>query len=229
MGSINCLLPMVGVFGILLSGMPPALTQGSAPVSVAAPFTAIEFYNQGLEKRYQGDYRGAWQDFNQAIRLQPTFAAAYNNRGVIRLELGDVEGALADYERAIGLIQNYSVAYMNRGNIRRMQGDRQGAVTDISRAIQLNSNWGEGSLEAAHYLRGQIRLELGDRRGASQDFRRARQLGFEEVDDYLQLQLQNAVALRNWEQAMLLVDVMVEVFPTQAGELRAYRARLQRM
>jgi Flp pilus assembly protein TadD len=58
---------------------------------------------------------GALSDFNQALALDPNFAAAYNNRGYDRQQLGDIDGALADYEKAISLDPGEAYYYNNRG------------------------------------------------------------------------------------------------------------------
>ena len=42
----------------------------------------ITYYNQGTELKNKGDFTNAIQKFNEAIRLNPYYAATYNNRGV---------------------------------------------------------------------------------------------------------------------------------------------------
>jgi eukaryotic-like serine/threonine-protein kinase len=47
--------------------------------------------------------RLAWQDFEEAIQLDPSGADAYNGRGAARLRLGEHRQAVADAERAVSL------------------------------------------------------------------------------------------------------------------------------
>jgi tetratricopeptide (TPR) repeat protein len=50
---------------------------------------AVDYYNRGLAYRNKGDYDRAIADYNQAIRLDPKYAAAYNNRGRAYADKGD--------------------------------------------------------------------------------------------------------------------------------------------
>jgi len=45
------------------------------------------------------DYRGAIQDYDKSIELNPSYAFAYNNRGIAKDELGDSD--LPSYNRSI--------------------------------------------------------------------------------------------------------------------------------
>ena len=63
-------------------------------------------YNtRGLIKYAElGDIEYALADYDLAIKIDPTFAAAYNCRGLLKnVKLMDIVGALADYDRAIVL------------------------------------------------------------------------------------------------------------------------------
>ena len=50
-------------------------------------------------------------DFNQAIKINPKYAAAYRNRGDAKRKKGDVNGAITDFNRAVKLgLQSADVA-----------------------------------------------------------------------------------------------------------------------
>jgi tetratricopeptide (TPR) repeat protein len=51
----------------------------------------------------RGDYARAIEDYNQALRLDPGYAAAYNNRANARCYLGQVEASLDDRLQALRL------------------------------------------------------------------------------------------------------------------------------
>ncbi|OLP16366.1 hypothetical protein BST81_21490 [Leptolyngbya sp. 'hensonii'] len=215
---------------IFLGQVPTATPSQFNPNSVfLAQVTAIDLYNQGKQKSDSGDYRGAIALYDQAIQLDPNFAGAYNNRGVALIELGDLKGGIADYNRAIQIGGNYSVGYANRGGVRFFLGDFKGALTDLNRAIQINQNWGEGSLAKAYSRRAYVRLELGDRSGAIADLKTSIQLDTTAPENYLNKQLEAAVAAQNWSRAIFLVEVIIAVYPQSAAEYTAYRTRLQKI
>jgi tetratricopeptide (TPR) repeat protein len=56
--------------------------------------TAEEYFDRGKAKYDLGDYRGAIQDYNKVMELNPNYAFAYLNRGVAKYALGDYKGAI---------------------------------------------------------------------------------------------------------------------------------------
>jgi len=76
---------------------------------------ATAFDNRGVAYKRKGEFDRALQDYEQAIRLNPTNANAYNNRGVIYRIKGEYGRAIADYDEAISLKHgDYPAAYYNR-------------------------------------------------------------------------------------------------------------------
>src|SRR6266704_3028072 len=62
---------------------------------------AIAHYHRATAYRSKGDLDRAIKDYDQAILLAPTDAAAFNNRGLIFARKGDSDRAIQDYDRAI--------------------------------------------------------------------------------------------------------------------------------
>ena len=120
--------------GVLYSQPVLALTE-SAPNEDSAKY----FVNQGVDKAKTGDYRGAIEDLNQAIKLNPNFAAYYN-RGLVRSYLGNKLAALEDLNQAIKLNPDFPPAYNNRGVLRSYLGNKLAALEDLNQAIKLNIN-----------------------------------------------------------------------------------------
>ena len=83
------------------------------------------------------NYDRALSDYNQVIRLDPSYAIAYNNRGDIYLEQKDYNKALSDYNQAIRLAPNFALAYRNRGKMFKEQGKNQEVEADFARAARL--------------------------------------------------------------------------------------------
>jgi serine protease Do len=87
----------------------------------------------GAGKRLQ-----ALTTINQALRLQPNYAAAYFVRGVLRgVRQDQVQGGFADYTEAIRLNPHFAPAFFNRGTVREALGDNHGAIRDYQRAADL--------------------------------------------------------------------------------------------
>jgi tetratricopeptide (TPR) repeat protein len=90
---LRCLLAFVAAVFVALAVAPPALTQSQQQTDAHA------HYDRGYARQSQGDLDGAIADYDQAIRLEPTYGDAYFNRGLARYDKGDFDGAIADYDQ----------------------------------------------------------------------------------------------------------------------------------
>lgn len=133
-----------------------------------SPISAEDFNKLGIKKAEEGDFEGALENFDRAIKLNPDYADAYNNRASVRHELGDDPGANKDYTEAILLNRYCAVYHNNLGIISYNSDDYRGAQADHTRAIQLNAGDAQ-----AYNNRGFARLRLGDLQGALKDFTKA--------------------------------------------------------
>ncbi|HEY7062542.1 MAG TPA: tetratricopeptide repeat protein [Chloroflexota bacterium] len=134
--------------------------------------TPTTFYDQGLQRMQQGDFRGALADFDAAVRADPGWADAYVQRAAARLNSGDAPGAIADYTEALqrGLLDRAKIAlvYHNRGYVRAQQGDVAGAIADYSEAMRFLPHWAD-----VYFHRGTARAQAGDTAGAAADLQAA--------------------------------------------------------
>jgi lipoprotein NlpI len=76
-------------------------------------------------------------DSDEAIRLDPKFAAAFNARGNLYRATGDLQRAMADYDEAIRLDGKTPIEFVNRGTAHQEQGDLKRAITDYGEAVRL--------------------------------------------------------------------------------------------
>jgi tetratricopeptide (TPR) repeat protein len=137
----------------------------------SAPDTAEAYFIRGDGRRGKGNRKGAIEDFDRAIQIDPEYAAAYNSRGISRDAGGDLDGAIADYDRAIEIDPRYADAYLNRGRARTAKGDLAGAIADCDRAIEIDPRD-----IYAYITRGNARNSRGDLAGAFEDYDRAIEL-----------------------------------------------------
>jgi tetratricopeptide (TPR) repeat protein len=77
-------------------------------------------------------------DFNQTLKLDPAYIAAYNSRGFAYMSNGDYDRAIADFNQAIRLDPAYAFAYNNRGLAYMSNGDHDRAIADYNQAIRLD-------------------------------------------------------------------------------------------
>ncbi len=147
-----------------------------------SPLCAEDFNKLGIKKAEEGDFEGALENFDRAIKLKPDYADAYNNRASVRHELRDDAGAIEDCTEAILLNPNCAVYHNNLGIISYSSDDDRGARADHTRAIKVNAGDAQ-----AYNNRGFARLRLGDLQGALKDFTQAIELNSNDaLDDYTQ-------------------------------------------
>ncbi|MEH2410598.1 serine/threonine-protein kinase [Nostoc sp.] len=126
------------------------------------------YYKEGLEKYNNKDFRGAIEDYTQAITINPNYVDAYKNRGNAHYGLGDKQAAIADYTQAININPNFANPYNNRGLAHSELGDQQAAIEDYNQAIKINPN-----NALAYNNRGLARGRLGDQQAAIKDYNQA--------------------------------------------------------
>jgi len=135
-----------------------------------SPICAEDFNKLGINKAEEGDFEGALENFDRAIKLNPDYADAYNNRASVRHELGDDPGAQKDYTEAILLNPDRAVYHDNLGIISYSSDDYRGAQAAHTRSIQLNGG------AQAYNNRGFARLRLAEVQAALKDFTQAIEL-----------------------------------------------------
>ena len=99
--------------------------------------TAEDFFNFGNAKYKLKDYRGAIQDYNKAIELNPKLASAYLGRGLAKGKLQDYRGAIKDYNKSIGLNPSDAKIYILRGLAKILSGHKDDGCLDLSKAGEL--------------------------------------------------------------------------------------------
>lgn len=85
-------------------------------INTNSNYAAEAYYNRGLAYECIGNKEGAIGDYNEAIRINPSYASAYYTRGIAYADLGDKKRAVKDLREAAKLffeegdITNYQTA-----------------------------------------------------------------------------------------------------------------------
>ena len=119
---------------------------------------ATAFDNRGVAYKQKGRYERALQDYEEAIRLNPSNANAYNNRGTIHRLKGEYGRAIADYDEAIWLKKgDFLAAYYNRALAYADKGEYEQSLRDFDVVTRFNPR-----NALALYARGLTLLKMGD-------------------------------------------------------------------
>ena len=74
-------------------------------LNLSGPNLYWAYYNRGNAKTSLGQIEEATADYDEAIRLNPSFDEAYNNRGLEKIKLNRIDEARQDFETAFNLAQ----------------------------------------------------------------------------------------------------------------------------
>jgi tetratricopeptide (TPR) repeat protein len=144
-------------------------------------------FERGMAHYNNGQYFFAASEFSEAIRQDPSSAAAYVNRGVSRVRLGELNAAIDDYNRAIALTRDDPAIYFNRGNALVAAGQYAPAVEDFTRAVGLSPVFAR-----AWFNRGTARSMLGQSEAAMRDWLQAVEL---ETDPWARAAMRRSAGL----------------------------------
>ncbi|MYB95655.1 tetratricopeptide repeat protein [Candidatus Poribacteria bacterium] len=140
---------------------------------------AYVYFEQGKQKYYDGDAKGAINDFNQVIELTPNDAKIYKFRAKSKVKLEDYHAAIEDYNQVIKLNPNDASVYKGRAEAKRKLSNHASAIDDYNQAIQLNPN------DAFTYrASADAKRKSGDNAGAIADYNQAIKLNPEDAEAY---------------------------------------------
>lgn len=102
---------------------------------------ATAYNNRGNAYAAMRDYDRAIKDFDQSIKLNPTYNKPFNNSGVAYLKKGEYDLAIKLFDQAIRLDPNYGEAFANRAGAYLKRGEYARAERDYDEAIRLDPTW----------------------------------------------------------------------------------------
>ncbi|MCE1246567.1 MAG: protein kinase [Firmicutes bacterium] len=111
---------------------------------------------EGIQLMYDEKYSDALNNFNEAIKKDPTNPAAYKNRGMIYLKIGDTKKALHDLGESLALQPEDLDVLMVRAELNLQAGKYKESVKDLDKLLSLQPNNKEN-----YYKRAFINNKLG--------------------------------------------------------------------
>lgn len=117
----------------------------AAPSNTRSPNTkkVQALLERAAQRGDSGDLKGALQDANQALKLDPNNPIAYGVRGRIYFGLGNYKQAIADSTKAIQILPDYYAAYRVRGACYYYQGNKRAAIADLQKSASLAEKYGD--------------------------------------------------------------------------------------
>ena len=123
---------------------------------------ALYYTNSGIEKTNQGDFRGAVEDFDKSLELNPDWALTYFSKAIAFHNLMRLEDAYENYTKAIECDSKMTDAYYNRAQV--MLLDKKAgedilkkALSDLEKACELDDKF----IDAMYYA-AVVKMKLKD-------------------------------------------------------------------
>jgi tetratricopeptide (TPR) repeat protein len=132
---------------------------------------SVAHNNRGNAYAARGEHDLAIRDYEESIRLDPTFARAFNNRGVAYRKKAQYIRAIEDFTQSIKLDPSYAGAFANRADGYQNIGEYRRAARDYDEAIRLQPD-----LEDVWNGRCWVRAIVGDLAAALSDCNKAVQV-----------------------------------------------------
>lgn len=103
-------------------------------------FDALYYYSRGLDKFNKKDYKGAIDDYTEAIKQNPNYIDAYLNRGICYTFCREYKKSVKDCSKIINLNPNRIDAYINRGVSYNYLKEYKKAIDDFEKALEAEKN-----------------------------------------------------------------------------------------
>ncbi|MGE0433494.1 MAG: tetratricopeptide repeat protein [Planctomycetota bacterium] len=165
------------------------------------------FHDRAFVRHLIGDPRGAIDDCNAALRIQPDAVGTLINRSNAHLAIGERTAAIADLDEAVKLQPDNATAHANRAAVRCSDGDLDGALADCEAAL---------AADPRHYsalsTRGIVKQLRGDFAGALADHNAALAIHWRSADLYVNRGTCYSEQ-RDWQHALQDFRAALEINP----------------
>ncbi|MBN1614379.1 MAG: tetratricopeptide repeat protein [Deltaproteobacteria bacterium] len=177
-GSITGGLLAILFLCLFLSAYPAAAGEPDKNMS------AEEWLMKGILFEEMGTSRLAKRAYTKAIKMNPTYAAAYYYRGISYMEMEEIRPAIRDFSRAIQLNPNEAAYRFNRGMAYGKCEEFRLAMSDFNKAIEIDEQYAP-----AYFWLGIVQRMFGDVQVGIDNMKVAAGLGYKDAQTYLRSRL----------------------------------------
>ena len=128
------------------------------------PGRSSSYLSRALIRYYRNNLRGAMDDYDMVLYIDPMSFYGYYNRGLLRMQVGDDNRAIEDFDKVLDIDPDNTMARFNRALLRNSTGDYTGAIDDFTRVLE-----DFPSFEYGYHCRAEARRSAGDKAGAEAD------------------------------------------------------------
>ena len=127
---------------------------------------SLYYTNSGIEKTNLGDFRGAIEDFDKSLELNPDWALTYFSKAIAFHNLMRPEDAYENYTKAIECDGKMTDAYYNRAQVMLLDKNAEDdilkkALSDLEKACELDNKF----IDAMYYA-AVVKMKLKDYNGS---------------------------------------------------------------
>ena len=157
-------------------------------VIIVNPELTEAYIKRGYSKYKLDNFKGAVDDYNAALELEPNIANVYYWRAQAKSKLPNsildanshkqpydihrrTKEAIKDYDTAIKLDPNIAIFYRDRGAAKSKMYEYQSAIEDYTKAIELDPKYTQ-----AYISRGMAKNSLKEYKAALDDYNKALEL-----------------------------------------------------
>ncbi|RPJ06294.1 MAG: tetratricopeptide repeat protein, partial [Spirochaetaceae bacterium] len=99
------------------------------------------YLDRAKARRQLDDDKGALDDLNKAIELDPEYAYSYYDRGRVYMDLGEKDKALAEFTTGIKKDPDIFILYVMRAGLYEEKNQNEQAIADYQKVLQLKPEY----------------------------------------------------------------------------------------
>lgn len=116
-------------------GVIPTLTEDSEMTPAEVPLDAKQHLDQGMQYAHASDWGNAVKEFDAAIAIHPSYAAAYMNRAVVNMQKKNYELAKDDLTKAAELAPKDPMIHYNMASLYTLTDKLDRALVSLDKAL----------------------------------------------------------------------------------------------